>query len=80
MAADEVTISTPLLEQVKETLTTAYYYSQLRDLEEAYRQMKQTAKASPMTVRLNNNIELLQGFIELAKDDDGDDEPAGSSD
>lgn len=68
--ADEVSIPVTLLESMRETVSTAFYYSQTIDLSESYRKQQASPKFSPLTNKLNQTFELLTSFIELAKDEE----------
>lgn len=63
----DVVISAEFAEQLKDTLTTLYYYSTANDLQEGYRKMQTEHKKSVMTTRLNSNLEMLQSMIDLAE-------------
>lgn len=65
--AVEASIPVPLLETLKETLTSAFYYSQVLDLADSYRNQKANPKWSPLTSKLEKEISLVQSFIELAQ-------------
>lgn len=84
--ADEVSIPVSLLEEMRDTVTTAQYHSQTIDLAESYRKQQATPKWSKLTTKLTTTVELLHSFIEIANNEaeevsnDGDrlDEPNGS--
>jgi hypothetical protein len=63
----DVVISAEFAEQLKDTLTTLYYYSTANDLQEGYRKMQTEHKTSVMTARLKSNLEMLQSMIDLAE-------------
>lgn len=68
-SVDEISIPVSLLEQMHDTVTSAYYYSQTIDLQEVYRNMRKTPpKLSKMTEGLGAAEEILQTFITLAKE------------
>ena len=64
--ADEVSVPVSLLEQVRDTVTTAQYHSQTLDLAESYRKQG-NPKWSKMTNNLTGSAEVLQSFIDIAK-------------
>ena len=84
--ADEVLIPVSLLEEMRDTVTTAQYHSQTIDLGESYRKQQATPKWSKLTTKLTTTVELLHNFIEIAHNEaeevnDGSDrldEPDGS--
>lgn len=64
--ADEVSIPVSLLEEMRDTVTTAHHYHQTVDLGESYRKLQGTPQWSKLTNKLAASMELLQYFIELA--------------
>lgn len=70
---DEVSIPVSLLEEMRDTATSAYYFSQMTDLHDHYRAMKTgKPKLSKMTEALNSSVEICDTFITLAKEQDED--------
>lgn len=79
---DEVSLPLHLLEQIKQTLTTAFWFSQTQDLQDSYRSLQGDAKWSKLTLRLSQQVELIQTFIDAASEDEEDaeaDESTGST-
>lgn len=77
--ADEVLIPVYLLETMKETATSAYYFSHVQDLSDSYRKMTASPKSSKMTVSLDQMVTMLTSFIEIAQEEEPD-EPGSDSD
>lgn len=71
---DEVLIPVSLLEEIRDTVTTAGYHSQTLDLAESYRKQQPNPKWSKMTNKLNSAAELLQSFIEIAQSETEDED------
>lgn len=70
--ADEVLIPVYLLETMKETATSAYYFSHVQDLSDSYRKMAASPKSSKMTVGLDQMVTMLTSFIEIAQEGEPD--------
>jgi hypothetical protein len=78
---DEVSVPVVLLEEMFDTVTSAYFYSQTIDLQETYKKMLKTGpKQSKMTEALAGSQKILEAFIELAKEEPEEGEDAESSD
>lgn len=79
---EEVSIPVALLEEMFDTVTSAYFYSQTIDLQEVYRKMLKAApKQSKMTEGLGRSQEILEAFIALGKEEpEEEDEPSSNTD
>lgn len=69
---DEVSIPVSLLEELKDTVESAYYFTHVLDLADAYRKTQKVPKASPMTNRLSAATEVLATFINLAEEEEAE--------
>lgn len=76
--ADEVLIPVYLLETMKETATSAYYFSHVQDLSDSYRKMAASPKSSKMTVGLDQMVTMLTSFIEIAQEEEPDESGSDS--
>lgn len=79
---DEVSIPVSLLEQLHDTATSAFYFSQVADLTDHYRGMRKgKPKLSKMTEALWGSCEVLETFIKLAQEEEeNEDEPSSDTD
>lgn len=69
---DVVAIPIPDLDLIRATLSSAYHYSTVVDLQEQYRKLTQRPTPSNLTKSLQNALTLITAYMQRVEEEDGD--------
>lgn len=72
---ENVEVTKPVLESIRDSLTTAYYYHVSRDLQVAYRSLNENPRYCALTNALKDSMDRVEAMLTLFEiEEEGEEE------